>query len=386
MTNDNSRSLVPRRGTPPHNIKSAQNTDPMAKILEKHLAEMNVLLSENNDLFNRNNDLLQQVQTYLSYPSPTKGWFELPIGKTTVATPNTLGIPNDQPDQNIPFDQTADGLGIKPGYDAIIVNMAIGRNGQDVYIVNKGPENNFPNSPSLPGNLFFRYSTEKSQKFSKEFILRFGEWTVLQDVFEIRVRSLFAGVEFEITERQIRSQFAAISGQAVNISGNIVQVVNVSGQCLCVNISGDIIQISGQAVTVSGDIVQISGQQVQVINASGQCLCANISGDIVQISGEAVTISGNIVSMLAPTLLRNNCTQITSFSGGTQLSSGVIVFVQVQNQIGNDPMYIGGVGINSGKGPALVAGQIIPISINNLNNVYLNATTSGQFVCYIAEG
>jgi len=120
----------------------------------------------------------------------------------------------------------------------------------------------------------------------------------------------------------------------------------------------------------------------------------SVSGNVVLISGQAVSISGQTVSIsgqsvfigsLAPTLLRNGYTQITNTAGGTQLSSGVIIFTTVESLPGNDPIWIGAIGVNSGTGYLLVAGNNIDIGIDNLNKVYLFAQTSGQFVSWLAE-
>ena len=111
----------------------------------------------------------------------------------------------------------------------------------------------------------------------------------------------------------------------------------------------------------------------------------SVSGNVVLISGQVVNISGQLVGSLAPTLLRNGYTQIKSTVGGTQLSSGVVIFTTVESIPGNDPIWLGSFGINSGTGYLLVAGNNIDISIDNLNKVYLFAQTSGQFVSYLAE-
>lgn len=108
-----------------------------------------------------------------------------------------------------------------------------------------------------------------------------------------------------------------------------------------------------------------------------------ISGQVINISGQTVNISGQLVGSLSPTLLRNGYSRIGSTD--TQLSSGVIIFVTVEGIPGNDPMWIGSIGINSGTGYLLVAGNNKDISIDNLNKVYLFATTSGQMVSWLAE-
>lgn len=109
------------------------------------------------------------------------------------------------------------------------------------------------------------------------------------------------------------------------------------------------------------------------------------SGSIVTVSGDIVQISGQFVNSLPPSLLRNGYTRIGSVVGGTQVSSGMIISVTLESIPGNDPMWIGAVGINSGTGYLLVAGNCKDINIDNLNKVYVFAQTSGQFVSWLAE-
>ena len=78
----------------------------------------------------------------------------------------------------------------------------------------------------------------------------------------------------------------------------------MSGNIILTSVSGDIVQISGQAVTVSGDIVQISGQCV--VTDSGSV--TTISGNIVQVgnvSDQALNVSilsGTIVTLITAQL------------------------------------------------------------------------------------
>jgi hypothetical protein len=126
------------------------------------------------------------------------------------------------------------------------------------------------------------------------------------------------------------------------------------------------------------DRVRVKGR----VQAHGH-MKTSVSGNVVLISGQAVNISGQFVSSLAPSLLRNGYTRIGSTN--TQLSSGAIISVTVENIPGNDPVWIGSVGVNSGTGYLLIAGNCKDINIDNLNKVYLFATTSGQSVSWLAE-
>jgi hypothetical protein len=132
------------------------------------------------------------------------------------------------------------------------------------------------------------------------------------------------------------------------------------------------------------DRVRVKGR----VQAHGH-MKTSVSGNVVLISGQVVSISGQFVNTIAnsfvPTLIRNGYSSIGSIAGGTQLSSGVIIFTTVASIPGNDPMWVGSIGVNSGTGYLLVAGNNMDINIDNLNKVWLFAQTSGQNVCWLAE-
>ena len=131
--------------------------------------------------------------------------------------------------------------------------------------------------------------------------------------------------------------------------------------------SGDYVSISGEVITsMSGNIIQISGQSV----------VSSMSGNTVQISGQIVSVG--------PSLLAGYTT-IGSISGGTQLSSGPIIQSTVKNISGNATMWVGPSGIDSGIGYILLANDTTPeLRVNNLNNIFVFAETSGQNVSFIA--
>ena len=60
-------------------------------------------------------------------------------------------------------------------------------------------------------------------------------------------------------------------------------------------------------MTVSGNIVYVSGQIVQVTNASGQCLCANISGQsvVANISGQVVATTNTQLIPISKAFIHN---------------------------------------------------------------------------------
>lgn len=139
---------------------------------------------------------------------------------------------------------------------------------------------------------------------------------------------LISGQVVEISGQQVF--IASESGQIVttDVSGNIVQVVNASGQCLCANVSGDVVIISGQSVLISGQSVLISGQPV---NVSGSIVSANVSGNIIQVinaSGQTITlVSGQYVAIddVEPTTqFRELASALTLNSGENDLTTAVI--------------------------------------------------------------
>jgi hypothetical protein len=163
-----------------------------------------------------------------------------------------------------------------------------------------------------------------------------------------------------------------ISGAGVLISGQGVTLQ--SGQTVLVQAaSGESLRVSGLYVVMSGQGVLISGQTVVVA-----------SGLHVGISGQPVVafISGE-VTYFAPSSLLAGYSQITGDSGGIILASGVVVSVEIRNLPGNDNMWVGPPGVNSGAGWLLQGGEIKDIDIGSLGAVYLVAATSGQYVSYL---
>jgi len=97
-----------------------------------------------------------------------------------------------------------------------------------------------------------------------------------------------------------------------------------------------------------------------------------------------VTVSGNIVRIVGNTLLAGYV-QIPSIAGGAAISSGIVIQTVVKNLSGNNTMWIGPSGVNSGIGYILLAGETTPdLKTNNLANVFAYAFTSGQNLSYIA--
>ena len=125
---------------------------------------------------------------------------------------------------------------------------------------------------------------------------------------------------------------------------------------------------------ITNELLVLTSMSGNVINISGQSI--NISGNIVQISGQVVNTGPSLIA---------GYTAVGSISGGTQLSSGPIIQSTVKNISGNSTMWVGPSGINSGMGYILLVNDTTPeLRVNNLNNIFVFAETSGQYVSFIA--
>lgn len=130
----------------------------------------------------------------------------------------------------------------------------------------------------------------------------------------------------------------------------------------------------------------MGGAEIDLKKVAG-AVSTSVSGNIVQVenvSGQVLNVSVSGLSSV-PTLLRNGYTSIGSISGGVIISSGTIIRVSLQNIPGNDIVWLGATGVNSGTGYLLVAGNEKQINIDNLNKVCVYAQTSGEYICYLAE-
>lgn len=204
---------------------------------------------------------------------------------------------------------------------------------------------------------------------------------------------------------QISGQTVQIAG-GVNVSGATLQV---SGQTLYltsgrndVQISGQSIQTSGQKAATSGDMAYLasfqgsgiqstaySGQNYLNTWISGQSVNANVSGSVIQISGQTVTIAGG-VNVSGAAIKVSGETIISLISGQTvQIAGGVNVSGQtVRSEISGQTIIalISGQTINI-QGGVSVSGNVIKLSdingsgINSSNvsgQIYLNVIISGQ--------
>ena len=134
--------------------------------------------------------------------------------------------------------------------------------------------------------------------------------------------SVFVGGSFDISGQVVdisgQTVLVDISGQTVDISG---QTVDISGQTVLVDISGQSVvvsgtvstDISGQSVVVSGTVsTDISGQSVVV---SGT-VSTDISGQTVDISGQSVVVSGTVSTDISG--------QTVDISGQSVVVSGTV--------------------------------------------------------------
>ena len=198
-----------------------------------------------------------------------------------------------------------------------------------------------------------------------------------------------------------------ISGQATNVSGNIVYLtsgqntVQFSGQGVWVSgtvatsISGNAVNLSGQGVWVSGTIatsvsgnnvtISTSGQGVWVsgvvaVTTSGQGVwisgthpvTTSISGNAVIFSGQGVWVSGTVITSISGNAVNLSGqgvwvsgTVATSVSGNAVIFSGQGVWVSgtIRAQISGDAVNLSGQGVwVSGTVAVTTSGQGVWIS------------------------
>ncbi len=185
-----------------------------------------------------------------------------------------------------------------------------------------------------------------------------------------------------------------ISGQIVNTSG---QVANISGQS--VTVSGSVVQISGQAVivsTASGQFVSVSGTVAtsisgNVVQIAGQAV--TISGNVVIISGQSVTVSGNVVQISGQDIFLNSgsVTSIMNISGDILdvTNSGSIVQISGQRvvtasgsitNVSGDVVQISGQIVNTSGQVANISGQSVTVSGNIVTVSSGSTTAAATFV------
>lgn len=192
------------------------------------------------------------------------------------------------------------------------------------------------------------------------------------------------------------------SGIGVQISG---QVVEVSGQPVSLVSGTVVIGQSGLNVVVqSGAPVSIqSGTWVNIGSGIGIIQPASsLSGQYVQISGQGVLISGQTIVVASgvytipqsglgiligggPGVRTRAILAVSNVSGGVTLVSGIVRSVTLKSLSG--AIYVGGAtGIDmpySGFGMLLAGGEAITLDVNNFNLINACAATSGDPVSYI---
>jgi hypothetical protein len=169
---------------------------------------------------------LSNIENELSTKSPTGTWFEF-NGLTTVSTPPNVVNPSQ--DQN----QIAQGPGTV-GYDvAEVYNNNQGRNAEDLWIVNDGPDN------------LFIISSSDGKTFSPEFQVGNGERRLIHDVYEFRYRSITLvptslpvagpGNALRASEREIVAPYVSIVNNTVSPYG-YVNRPNFTAQSIAVGL------------------------------------------------------------------------------------------------------------------------------------------------------
>lgn len=150
--------------------------------------------------------ILEELKNFLIGYSTTGTYFELRT-ETTVATLV----------QPITPDTVADASTGTVGYDFIDVNkQKQGQNAQKLWIINDGPP-----APGVGDNLFVVTSSD-GMTFSPEFLMIVGETRLVNNVYEVRIRSPRAGNIVRITERE------AMVPYVTTVSNTLTPVANRS--------------------------------------------------------------------------------------------------------------------------------------------------------------
>ena len=177
-----------------------------------------------------------------------------------------------------------------------------------------------------------------------------------------------------------------ISGTPVTISGDHVFVE--SGVHVVADVTVD---ISGTPVTISGDHVFVeSGAFVTIESGIGVTAAVTVeSGLGVLISGQHVYVESGIHAAI-PTLLRTRPLFHIQSVATQMVSSGSIVYVTVKNlgthQASGASMWVGGDNtVHSGMGLLLDESESIDIGVDNLEKIWLWASTSGNYISYLEQ-
>lgn len=172
----------------------------------------------------------------------------------------------------------------------------------------------------------------------------------------------------------------------VSVSGQPIRITDGNGAFQALAFNND-----GAAIGVVGAVGVSWAYALNTANSTGDRLRMTPSTDgsrlMVTISGQPVMISGQQTGV--PTAVATAAAvQLTSLSGGAALGSLAIRAVTMNNRASNNSVYVGGTGSNapaSGIGFELEAGRAVRQEVDNLSDVRVFATVSGQFVTYMAE-
>lgn len=100
------------------------------------------------------------------------------------------------------------------------------------------------------------------------------------------------------------------------------------------------------------------------------------------------TIEGNVVvdkvQIKAPGSISDGSKDVTTAGTAVPLSSSTTCLsVNVQAKTSNSgAIYVGGSSVDNSRGAKLLAGDSIPIDIDNLNKVYIDSDNNGDGVTY----
>lgn len=152
---------------------------------------------------------------YFSIPRRLPDVFDTGSLTTTIATPTTPSSPDTIATAAI------------PGYDSLQINHLLSRNSPRLTLINDGP-----------GTLYVISSDDGERWSQTEIIVQFGEYRVLNNVFELRLRSPQL-TSYRATEGEIYTSYSVVSadlnradfntGQTlVPVPGVAVQLPNIA--------------------------------------------------------------------------------------------------------------------------------------------------------------
>ncbi len=186
---------APPEAPPEAEVPPEADISAVVNILEEHRVMLQQIVKIEEDLKN-----------FLMGYSVTGTYFEIRTS-TTVATPDQPATPDTLANPNV-FPPI-------PGYDFIDINkQKQGQNAQKLWIINDGP------AVPVAGDNLFVITSSDGKTFSPEFLMIVGETRLINNVYEIRIRSPHSGNVVRITEREAMVPYVTTVTNTLNPIGN----------------------------------------------------------------------------------------------------------------------------------------------------------------------